>query len=103
MSRTVAVPDFGDSGSLYQHVEVAEPGDPGYPTPMLPEGDPWAPAVNRAVAADMAARWGLKFPPPMTAAEVEAAEQLEAWGPEGPPASYAEWLTESQQELEAEL
>ena len=43
MSRTVAVPDFGDSGSLYQHVEVAEPGDPGYPTPMLPEGDPWAP------------------------------------------------------------
>ncbi len=49
MSRTVAVPDFGDSGSLYQHVEVAEPGDPGYPTPMLPEGDPWAPAVNRAV------------------------------------------------------
>ena len=50
MSRTVAVPDFGHSGSLYQHVEVAEPGDPGYPTPMLPEGDPWAPAVNRAVA-----------------------------------------------------
>ena len=51
MSRTVAVPDFGDSGSLHQHVEVAEPGDPGYPTPMLPEGDPWASAVNRAVAA----------------------------------------------------
>ena len=50
MSRTVAVPDFGDSGSLYQHVEVAEPGDPGYPTPLLPEGDPWAPAVNQAVA-----------------------------------------------------
>ncbi len=51
MSRTVAVPDFGDSGALHQHVEVAEPDDPGYPTPMLPEGDPWAPAVNRAVAA----------------------------------------------------
>ena len=50
MSRTVAVPDFGDSGSLYQRVEVAEPGDPGYPTPMLPEVDPWAPAINRAVA-----------------------------------------------------
>jgi hypothetical protein len=50
MSRLVAVPDFGDSGSLYQHVEVAEPGEPGYPTPALPEGDPWAPAVNRAIA-----------------------------------------------------
>jgi hypothetical protein len=50
MSRIVAVPDFGDSGSLYQQVTVAEPGDPGYPTRPLPEGDPWAPAVNRAIA-----------------------------------------------------
>ena len=50
MSRLVAVPDFGDSGSLYQYVEVAEPGEPGYPTPALPEGDPWAPAVNQARA-----------------------------------------------------
>ena len=33
MSRFAAVPDFGDSGSLYQYVEVAEPGEPGYPTP----------------------------------------------------------------------
>ena len=49
MSRLVAVPDFGDSGSLYQHVEVAEPGEAAYPTPRLPEGDPWAPAVNRAI------------------------------------------------------
>jgi hypothetical protein len=49
MSRPVTVPDFGDSGSLYQQVEVAEPGEPGYPTPRLPETDPWAPAVNAAI------------------------------------------------------
>ena len=49
MSRFAAVPDFGDSGSLYQYVEVTEPGEPGYPTPRLPESDPWAPAVNRAI------------------------------------------------------
>jgi hypothetical protein len=56
VSRPVAVPDFGDSGSLCQYVEVAEPGEPGYPTPALPEGDPWAPAVNRAIAAVEAER-----------------------------------------------
>ena len=49
MSRSVTVPDFGDSGSLYQRAEVAEPGEPGYPTPELPEGDPWAEAVNAAI------------------------------------------------------
>ena len=54
--RLVAVPDFGDSGSLYQYVEVAEPGEPGYPTLTLPEGDPWAPAVNQARAEIEAAR-----------------------------------------------
>ena len=56
MARFVTVPNFGDSGSLYQQVEVAEPGDPGYPTPELPEGDPWAPAVNQARAEIEAAR-----------------------------------------------
>jgi hypothetical protein len=50
MSRSVTVPDFGDSGLLYQQVEVAEPGEPGYPTPPLPETDPWAPAVNAAIS-----------------------------------------------------
>jgi hypothetical protein len=49
VTRYVTVPDFGDSGSLYQQVEVAEPGEPAYPTPELPEGDPWAPAVNAAI------------------------------------------------------
>ena len=56
MSRTVLVPDLGDSGSRYQRVEVAEPGEPGYPTPALPEGDPWAPAVNQARAEIEATR-----------------------------------------------
>ena len=56
MSRAVIVPDFGDSGQHYQEVEVAEPGEPGYPTPALPEGDPWAPAVNQARAEVEAAR-----------------------------------------------
>jgi hypothetical protein len=58
MTRSVTVPDFGDSGSLYQQVEVAEPGEPGYPTPELPEGDPWAPAVNAAIR-EVAAEAGL--------------------------------------------
>jgi hypothetical protein len=49
MSRSVTVPDFGDSGSFYQQVEVAEPGEPGYPTPGLPQTDPWAAAVNEAI------------------------------------------------------
>ncbi len=56
MSRTVWVPDFGASDSLYQPVPVAEPGDPGYPAPALPEGDPWAPAVNQARAEIEAGR-----------------------------------------------
>jgi hypothetical protein len=56
MSRLVAVPNDGAEGGLWQYVEVAEPGDPGYPTPELPEGDPWAPAVNQARAAIEAAR-----------------------------------------------
>ncbi len=50
MSRLVSVPDWGDSGSLYQQIEVPEPGDDGYPMAELPEKDPWAPAVNRAIA-----------------------------------------------------
>jgi hypothetical protein len=46
MSRLVAVPDWGDSGSLYQWIKIPEPGDDGYPMAELPEGDPWASAVN---------------------------------------------------------
>jgi len=47
--RYVKVPDVSDSGALYQRVPVAEPPDPGYPTPRLPESDPWATAVSRAI------------------------------------------------------
>ena len=50
MSRTAWVPDFGTSDSLYQPVQVPEPGDPGYPGKLLPETDPCAPAWNRALA-----------------------------------------------------
>jgi hypothetical protein len=49
MSRQVSVPDWGDSGSLCQQIEIPEPGEDGYPMAELPEGDPWAPAVNRAI------------------------------------------------------
>jgi hypothetical protein len=52
MRRLVAVPDWGDCGSLYQCIEVPEPGDDGYPMAELPEDDPWAPAVNRAIAIE---------------------------------------------------
>jgi len=37
MSRQVLVPDWGDSGALYQQIEVPEPGDDGYPMAGLPE------------------------------------------------------------------
>ncbi len=56
MSRTAWVPNYGAEGGLYQPVQVAEPGEPGYPTPALPEGDPWAPAVNRVIAEVEAGR-----------------------------------------------
>lgn len=56
MSRTVMVPDFGDSGSWWQPAQVLEPADPGYPTPRLPEGDPCAPAINRAID-EIEAEW----------------------------------------------
>ena len=49
MSRAVAVPDFGAGDSLWQYVTVAEPGEPGYPTPGLPLDDPWVAAVNQAI------------------------------------------------------
>ena len=49
MSRLVSVPDWGDSGALYQWIEVPEPSDDGYPMAELPDGDPWAPAINRAI------------------------------------------------------
>ena len=58
MSRIAWVPDFGSGPELYQQVEVPEPGDPGWPGADLPDGDPWAAAVNQLraeIAADYAA------------------------------------------------
>ena len=51
---------------------------------------------------DDPARWGLKQPEPQTAAELEAEATLEFWGPEGPYASYAEYLADGQPEPEPE-
>ena len=48
---------------------VAEPGEPGYPTPELPDGDPWAPAVNQAIREIRAQAWAQ--------AEAEHAEYLD--------------------------
>ncbi len=75
MSRTVTVPDLGDSGQKWQEVEVTEPGEPGYPTPALPEGDPWAPAVNQARGEIEAAR-----PDAYLANDPHADRELEAGG-----------------------
>lgn len=47
--RTIEVPDYGDSGSLYQTVHVPGPGDPGYTGQRLPESDPWAAKWNAAL------------------------------------------------------
>jgi hypothetical protein len=49
--KTITVPDFGESGSLYQQVQVPEPGDPGYTGAGLPGSDPWARHVNPVTAA----------------------------------------------------
>jgi hypothetical protein len=46
---TRTVPDWGDSGSLYQWIEVPEPGDTGHPMAELLEGDPWAAAANLGI------------------------------------------------------
>jgi hypothetical protein len=61
--KTVTGPDFGDSGPLYQQVQVAGPGDPGYTGARLPEGDPWAPAVNAALDEQEAAAEGAESYP----------------------------------------
>ena len=47
--RTVTVPDWGADDSLYQQVEVPDPGDPGYTGTRLPDPDPWAKYVNPVI------------------------------------------------------
>jgi hypothetical protein len=47
MSRIAWIPAPRTSPELYEQIEVPEPGDPGYPGPELPAGDPRAGAVNQ--------------------------------------------------------
>jgi hypothetical protein len=47
------------------------------------------------------ARWGPLPEQAMTEAELAAVAELDAWGPKGPSASYAEWLAEGRQDPEA--
>lgn len=75
MSRLVSVPDWGDSGSLYQQIEIPEPGDDEYPMAELPNGDPWAPAINRAIR-EIQANAGSPAVP------VAAQAEYLAWEPE---------------------
>lgn len=73
--KTIQVPDFGDSGSLYQQVEVPEPGDPGYSWARLPESDPWAKYVNPVMDAaedDWYAKWNAEHPDNYPCNEPEA-------------------------------
>ena len=52
---------------------------------------------------DNPTRSGLLPEPAMTEAELASAAELDAWGPRGPSASYAEWAAEGRQpEPEAE-
>ena len=51
---------------------------------------------------DNPAKWGLQPEAPMTEAELKAAGELEPWGPEGPYASYAEYLADRPCEPEPE-
>lgn len=115
--RTVRVPGFSDSGSLYQQVEVPEPGDAGYTGVRLPDADPWAkyinPVIDQVDAGPVTYVTEISVPgfdngtqrlhsrmlaePAMTEAEAEAATELDAWGPRGPSASYAEWVAEGRE------
>jgi hypothetical protein len=61
----------------------------------IPQPDPDRPYP---AFGDDPARWGLLPEPPMTAAELDAAADLKCWGPEGPSASYAEWLADGQRD-----
>jgi hypothetical protein len=82
--------DSADSAAYQTRVEAGlEPE---------PDGEPGSyPSFD-----DDPARWGLKLPEPQTTAELAAEAELEAWGPEGPYASYSEWLADGRVEPEAE-
>ena len=52
---------------------------------------------------DDPALWGLQPHQWASQAEADAAEELELWGPDGPPASYAAYIAEIEADREAGL
>jgi len=55
VSRTIWVPDYGASDSLYMPMEIPEPGEPGYISPAdriacVGPGDPLPPIIAREQA-----------------------------------------------------
>jgi hypothetical protein len=66
--RAIDVPDYGDSGSLHQTIQVPGPDDPGYTGHRLPDGDPWAAKWNAALD-DMEREADIDSEPPASAAD----------------------------------
>jgi hypothetical protein len=59
VSRTIWIPDYGDSSSWYQPLQVPEPGEPGYMTPAeriayAEPGDPLPAIIAREQAIEEA-------------------------------------------------
>jgi len=66
--KAIQVPDYGDSESLYQTVQVPGPDDPGYTGHRLPDGDPWAVKWNAALD-EMEREADIDSEPPASAAD----------------------------------
>ena len=75
MSRTIWIPDHGASDSLYQPVQIPEPGEPGYMSPadrfaFADPGDP----VQQAIAREQAIEESLECAAALAEAEAFEAE-----------------------------
>jgi hypothetical protein len=71
MTRTIRIPDYGDSGSWYQSLEIPERGEPGYMSPAerIAEADPGDPfpaiiAREQAIEEALARQAALDEPEP---------------------------------------
>lgn len=71
MTRTIRIPDYGDSGSWHQSLEIPEPGEPGYMSPAerIAEADPEDPfpaiiAREQAIEEALARQAALDEPEP---------------------------------------
>jgi hypothetical protein len=71
MTRTIRIPDYGDSGSWYQSLEIPELGEPGYMSPAerIAEADPedLVPAIiarEQAIKEALARQAALDEPEP---------------------------------------